>query len=104
MNMLKEYIAYLKDNPEHYWFKRKLFGWGWSPATWEGVVVIVVAIVAIVGNSIRFDIANSGDDMLKPFIIQTAIIVAVLIAICYRTGEKPRWQWGFPKDDKKDEI
>ena len=34
--MLKEYRAYLKDNPKGYWFKRKLYGWGWTPAKWQG--------------------------------------------------------------------
>ena len=29
--MLKQYIAYLKDNPQGYWFKAKLYGWGWVP-------------------------------------------------------------------------
>ena len=30
--MIKEYIAYLKDNPQGYWFKARLYGWGWAPA------------------------------------------------------------------------
>ena len=29
--MIKEYIAYLKDNPQGYWFKARLYGWGWVP-------------------------------------------------------------------------
>jgi hypothetical protein len=31
--MIEEYKKYLKDNPEVYWFKAKLYGWGWFPVT-----------------------------------------------------------------------
>ncbi len=27
--MIKKYLNYIKDNPEHYWFKAKIYGWGW---------------------------------------------------------------------------
>lgn len=37
--MLKEYLEYLKDNPKHLWFKRKLYGWGWVPVRWQGWLV-----------------------------------------------------------------
>jgi len=40
--MIKEYIAYLKDNPQGYWFKAKLYGWGWDPAIWQGWLVLLV--------------------------------------------------------------
>lgn len=41
MNIFQQYFRYLKDNPEGYWFKRKLYGWGWTPATWQGWVTLV---------------------------------------------------------------
>ncbi len=31
---------------------------------------------------------------LVRFFLVTGFEVAVLIAICYAKGEKPRWQWG----------
>ena len=42
--MFKESIAYLKDNPHGYWFKAKLYGWGWVPVKWQGWLVVAVAI------------------------------------------------------------
>ena len=38
--MIKEYIAYLKDNLKRYWFKSKLYGWGWVPVKWQGWLVV----------------------------------------------------------------
>ena len=47
--MIKEYIKYLKDNPQEYWFKAKLYGWGWTPVKWQGWCVIFLYIVLILG-------------------------------------------------------
>ncbi len=100
MNIIKRHIEYLKDNPEQYWFKRKLYGWGWTPARWQGWVVILVFTALIVWNAIRIDsTSHSVSDMLINFIPETAILVLMLIIICYVTGEKPRWMWGDLKKD-----
>jgi len=90
--MLKKYIAYLKDNPKGYWFKRKLYGWGWTPARWQGWVVLLVFSALAILNSLFID---------STFIFRTIILVLILSFICWKTGEKPRWQWGFPKDIDK---
>ena len=47
--MIKECIAYLKDNPRGYWFKAKLYGWGWVPVKWQGWLGVVIGI-AILGK------------------------------------------------------
>lgn len=96
--MLQDYIEYLKDNPRHYWFKAKLYGWGWTPATWEGWTVMILFLAAIIFNAYRIDLgSHSVSDTLLSFIPQTVILVFLLIIICYIKGESPRWQWGLPK-------
>ncbi len=50
--MIKEYIAYLKDNPQGYWFKRKLYGWGWTPAKWQGWVVVLAFVIFLLGSAL----------------------------------------------------
>lgn len=77
------------------WFKAKRYGWGWTPATWQGWVVMVVFFIFEVWNFLRLDsVSHSNSDTIRPFVIQTIIAVLVLIFICYKTGEKPRWRWG----------
>lgn len=103
MNLIKEEIEYLKDNPKKLWFKRKLYGWGWTPATWQGwlATLLYVALIftlmlnreeAIPGNP------DSGSNFLVlglPLIVST--ILFVLLA--YKKGEKPKWQWGESNKD-----
>jgi hypothetical protein len=99
--MIKRYIDYLKDNPQGYWFKQKLFGWGWTPVTWQGWAVLGVYLGVILSIARRAEIsAYSERDMLIWFGIPIAAATAVLLVVCYTKGEHPRWRWGFGVSDK----
>ncbi len=81
-----------------YWFRRKTFGWGWYPVTWQGWFVIIAFLVLDVGNVYRLDLKHgSSSVVVREFILETVLLVGILIWICYRTGEKPKWQWGNKK-------
>lgn len=99
--MIKEYINYLKDNPQGYWFKAKLYGWGWIPAKWQGWAVLLVYVTLLVALVIsrEKDIPGNPDSGSNFLIFALPIIVltTLLIFICYKKGEKPHWQWGPPK-------
>ncbi len=95
--MLNDYIKYLKDNPEGYWFKRKLYGWGWVPVTWQGYAVVFAFILFI------FFIANRflTQDRVEEYFAALVAAAVILIAICWKTGEPPRWQWGIKDAERK---
>jgi uncharacterized membrane protein YhaH (DUF805 family) len=101
MNYIKKYISYLKDNPEGYWFKRKLYGWGWTPAKWQGWLVILVYIALILSfvftkeESISGN-PDSGSNFLT-FALPIIVLTTILIIVAYKKGEKPCWQWGPDK-------
>lgn len=77
-----------------FWFKRKLYGWGWYPAMWQGWLVLGLYTV------IMFTLANSVDEsssertVLFLLVVPFIVLTTALIRICYKTGEMPRWQWG----------
>lgn len=100
--MSNKYIEYLKDNPQGYWFKRKLYGWGWVPVRWQGWTVIAVPIIYIMWMAKNFALrAESGlmsENEPWIFLIKIIISMVVIIGFCYWKGESPRWQWGIPKD------
>lgn len=102
MNIFTKYIEYLKDNPNKYWFKRKLYGWGWTPANWKGWMATLVFIAVLVLDFNRIDSTSHSDsDTLYNFIPQAFVFVIIFLFICYKTGEKPKWMWGLPKKDDK---
>ncbi|MDF2379615.1 MAG: hypothetical protein P1V18_05380 [Candidatus Gracilibacteria bacterium] len=100
--MFTSHIKYLKDNPKGYWFRAKLYGYGWIPAKWQGWMVLVIFIGAVLLNLYRiFSYSTSENEAIMSFVPQLLIMIGILITICYKTGEKPRWQWGVPKKYKK---
>jgi hypothetical protein len=98
--MLKEYVEYLKDNPKRYWFKAKLYGWGWTPATWEGWLAIAIYILLMMFFALSIDEKSPTREVVFTFILPAALLTIAFIRLTYRKGEKPHWQWGIPKDKK----
>jgi len=96
--MLRDYIAYLKDNPKNYWFKARLYGWGWTPAKWQGWLVLFVYIAALAGLGFTIDETSPPREVAFTFLLPATLLTIALLRICYKTGEKPRWQWGPPQN------
>ena len=77
---------------EKLWFKRKSYGWGWTPCTWQGWVIVLVWVIFFSTAIVLFD--HEGLKNILFIILSTGL----LIYICYKKGEKPKWQWGSKKD------
>jgi hypothetical protein len=79
--------------PQHkqYWFPAKRYGWGWGPPTaWQGWVVLGGFVAALAVDAIVFP----PDRQLVAYLACAALSALVLIIICWRKGEPPRWRWG----------
>lgn len=77
------------------WFRAKTYGYGWTPCSWQGWLVIA-AFVALTVATFRIvdSYAHSGSDTLLMFVPLFLVYLFTLILICFMTGEKPRWRWG----------
>lgn len=81
------------------WFKAKRYGYGWYPSTWQGCFILLAWVALLALNAWRL---MSVDPQLRThgleFGLETVLMAAVLVYICYKTGEPARWRWG---NDKK---
>lgn len=98
MSLLQRYRAYIKDNPHGYWFKRKWYGWGWTPATWQGWLTLAIFLGIFLWVYVPF--VSRPESTTKQsiwFVIEIVVWAVALVGICAATGESPRWQWGAPR-------
>lgn len=78
---------------KRYWFAAKTYGWGWGlPLVWQGWVVLFGYIALLVAGGVLLA-------PLRPllFVLYSSVLSALLVAICWRTGEPPAWRWGAEK-------
>lgn len=102
--MFKKYIDYINDNPEHYWFKRKIWGWGWTPVTWQGwlATLLYIGLILFLVYTSEESIPGNPDSGSNFLVLGLPVILLTtfFIFLLYKKGQKPKWQWGVP--DKKD--
>ena len=101
MELIKEHLEYWRGNPKGFWFRRKLYGWGWFPVKWQGWFVIAIFILFILVSSLQLQSNPSPTDAgITGFMFKVFLSVIILILVCYKKGERPRWQWGIKNNEK----
>jgi hypothetical protein len=84
------------DAQPKYWFPAKRYGWGWGlPVCWQGWLVMAAYVGLVVFGAFLFPPRTE----LAGYLIYLTVLCAVLIGICWRKGEPPRWRWG---DDRRE--
>lgn len=80
------------------WFHARKYGWGWTPATIQGWLVMAGFFVAVAINiAVLVCRMRNGVDLrsaLIAFLVWQAVLVCALITVCWMTGERPHWRWG----------
>jgi len=79
---------------EKLWFKRKLFGWGWYPASWQGWLVTFLYLALSILFSLTIDENSGRREVFFTFVLPFVLITFTFIRIAYKKGESPKWQWG----------
>ena len=74
-----------------YWFPAKRYGWGWGlPTAWQGWSVLALFALLILAGAVLL-LPSHGPG---PFVAYSAILSALLVAVCWVKGEPPSWHWG----------
>lgn len=82
------------------WFKNKVYGYGWYPATKEGWYVIVAFMIILFATAYIVSLVTSSEEVFSIVFLFLALIETLgLLYIATKKGEKPRWSWG-KKDSK----
>ena len=76
-----------------HWFKPRRYGFGATPSTWQGWLVIAVFVVAMVGTSAA--LMGPPQPRVGLFILAVLAETLALVEFCRRkTDGDWRWRWG----------
>ena len=77
------------------WFRRKSYGWGWTPVSWQGwlALVLYIAVNVLIFRLVDLH-SHSNSDTLINFAPRFLLLTVGFYLICTFAGEKPKWQWG----------
>ena len=84
----------LKDGQKKLWFKRKSYGWGWTPVTWQGWASTLLYVLLLVAFGLTLDETSPPNKIVFTFVLPIVLLTIAFIRLAYKKGEKPRWQWG----------
>jgi hypothetical protein len=84
-----------RELPAGIWFPAKRWGWGWGPPVrWQGWAFMVIWLAALLAGALAL---LPGEPTAGRIILLLAFLTAmsaIMIAVCWIKGEKPRWRWG----------
>ncbi len=88
-----------------YWFKRRRYGWGWLPVTWQGwlTVAVFLALSLSAARLLPPKPQQPATSELVSFLAILLGLTVALLAIGYAKGPAPRWRWGKKPSDTPDE-
>jgi len=85
-----------------YWFKRRRFGWGLTPVTWQGWLLLVGLVVLVLVPAFLLPSDRSGA-LGVAYVVWVIVVVAAFVVVSLAKGPTPRWRWGRSEHDDPDE-
>jgi hypothetical protein len=82
----------MEQKEKKYWFKAKIYGFGWYPATWQGWLIILIYL-AIFGM-LTYIFESNIEKYSFFYFTAVSVITGLLIYISYKKGEPAKWLWG----------
>jgi len=88
-----------------YWFKRKRYGYGWTPTTYQGWVALLAYTVALLVGTISIigTQENPGTVRVVGGFILMLGLTLLLLKLTSSKGPKAKWRWGKKEDDTAEE-
>ena len=95
----------MKDTHKNYQMKRRRFGYGWTPITWQSWLFIIMELIIILTAATFLPLKPeqpTASELLRFFVIFGAAIVTLII-FTTQTSPKAKWRWGKKPGDDPDE-
>lgn len=92
------------DGEMKHWFKRKRYGYGWVPVTWQGwLVTTIYAGIIILGGLFLNREAKPVSENLLVFFTVLIVATGILFTVTHYSAPSAKWRWGKKQSDDPDE-
>lgn len=94
------------DKKTKLWFKRRRYGFGWTPITWQGWLTVFVFLLVVIGSAqylMPDKTIRPSELQLVTYLLIVLSSILLLLGISYAKGPMPRWRWGSKPGDNPDE-
>lgn len=88
------------------WFKRRRYGWGWTPVTWQGLLTVLLFLLIVLADIMWISLADPVQPTTTQILLFLTIIIGaalMLIGVCIMKGPTPHFRWGKKPTDNPDE-
>lgn len=92
-----------KSQENKYWFKRRRYGFGWIPSTWQGWLSLVIMLAIIFGATYVFITTSPNNRSFFLYFNTIAMTIILAVILAASKGPSPKWRWGKKDHDNKDE-
>lgn len=76
------------ETSRKYWFRKRVLGWGWSPANWKGWVVVAAFFgLFYLGRIVLRANAEASWANDGTFAVYVVVLAAALVAVSYLKSE-----------------
>ncbi len=95
----------MSDERKKYLMKRRRYGYGWIPVTWQGWLFLVLqaAIVVVAATALPAKQAQPTIGELVHFFLIVGFAIASLVLVSIQTSPSPKWRWGKKSSDNPEE-
>ena len=95
----------MNKSNKKYWLKRKRYGYGWMPSTWQGWAVNTAFLLLIAAGTVMLQDAprNEFSAQLAWYLAYVFVLTVILFAVSWLKGPVPKWRWGKKPNDSPNE-
>lgn len=92
-------------NDKKYWMKRRRYGWGWTPVTWQGWLFMILQLGILFTAALQLPPkpVQPSTAQLARFLIIVVLVIISLVLVSSIAAPEPHWRWGKKDTDNPNE-
>lgn len=95
-----------KSAKQQYWFKRRRYGYGWTPTTWQGWLAVSAFLFVAIGSAVTLIAVYEGvydSELIWVYMNIVFVALAGFIIVSTKKAPVPKWRWGKKTHDNPHE-